>query len=72
MPLEETADGLGASLAIVSSSPLSERESQAAPGAFAGEANVRCDAAAPAIIGAKLLRNGDFHWATTLDCVIKL
>ena len=27
--------------------------------------------AAPAITGAKLLRHGDFHWATTLDCVVK-
>ena len=35
-----------------------ERESLAAPGAFAGTAAVRCDVSAPAITGAKLLRNG--------------
>jgi len=35
-----------------------ERESLAAPGAFAGTAAVRCDVAAPVITGAKLLRNG--------------
>ena len=35
-----------------------ERESLAAPGAFAGTAAVRFDVAAPAITGAKLLRNG--------------
>ena len=34
------------------------RESLAAPGAFAGTAAVRCDVAASAITGAKLLRNG--------------
>jgi len=37
---------------------MKERESLAAPGAFAGTAAVRCDVAAPAITGAKLLRNG--------------
>ena len=35
-----------------------ERESLAALGAFAGTADVRCDVAAPAVTGAKLLRNG--------------
>ena len=35
-----------------------ERASQAAPGAIAGTAAVHCDVAAPAITGAKLLRNG--------------
>ena len=34
-----------------------EGESLAAPGAFAGTAAVRCDVAAPATTGAKLLRN---------------
>ena len=37
---------------------LRDTESQAAPGAFAGTAAVRCDVAAPAITGANLLRNG--------------
>jgi len=39
---------------------LQERDnvSLAGPGAFAGTAAVRCDVAAPAITGAKLLRNG--------------
>jgi len=35
-----------------------EREILTASGAFAGTAAVRCDVAAPAITGAKLLRNG--------------
>ena len=35
-----------------------DRESLAAPGAFAGTTAVRCDVAAPAITGAKLLRTG--------------
>jgi len=35
-----------------------ERESLAAPGAVAGTADVSSDVAAPAITGAKLLRNG--------------
>ena len=34
----------------------SDRETLAAPGAIAGTAAVRCDVAAPAITGAKLLR----------------
>ena len=33
-----------------------DSESLAAPGAFAGTAAVRCDVAAPAITGAKLLK----------------
>ena len=37
---------------------VGETESLAAPGAFAGTAAVRCNVAAPAIPGAKLLRNG--------------
>jgi len=37
---------------------LFERESLAAPGAFAGAEAVRCDMATPAITGAKLLRSG--------------
>jgi len=44
-----------------SSEPLHisvERESLAAPGAFAGTAAVRCDVAAPTITRAKLLRHG--------------
>ena len=51
--------------------PHTERESLAVPGAFARTAAVCCDVAAPAITGAKLLRNGDFHWATTSDRVLK-
>ena len=38
-----------------------ERESLAVPDAIAGTAAVRCDVAAPAITGAKLLRNGLAH-----------
>ena len=44
---------------------VSERESLAAPGAFAGTAAVRCDVAAPTITGAKLLRNGLEHVSFT-------
>ena len=41
--------------------------------AITGTVAVRCDVAAPAITGAKLLRNGkcDLSWATTLGCVMK-
>ena len=38
-----------------------KREILAAPGAIAGTAAVRCDVAAPAITGAKLLRNDLEH-----------
>ena len=48
------------------------RESLVAPGAIAGTAPVRCDVAAPAITRSKLLRKCDFHWATTLDSVMKV
>ena len=42
-----------------SQAPLGlERESLPAPNAFAGTASVRCDVAAPAILGAKLVKNG--------------
>ena len=43
---------------MCSGDPTLEREGLAAPGAFAGTAAVRCDVAAPAISGAKLLING--------------
>ena len=51
-------DGVGANSGVEAQGRAAERESLAAPGAFAGMTAVRCDVAAPAITWLKLLRNG--------------
>ena len=51
-------DGVGANTGVEAQGRAAQRESLAAPGAFAGTAAARCDVPAPAITGAKLLING--------------